>query len=174
MDLTLPLVREDSRARYGDFGGDLFFSDYVYLSIKELPPISRDSGLTYVMLRSFAGLTVLLKDEDAEVMFVDLWEQAPAMLRKGRADAVLIPAGLVSGFMEDYRETYYQQNAGRLGVSFYVAKKHAKDGLTAKLRNTVNECRKSPQNAIGHSGDNLSIPGRYIPCRRFFQLSGRC
>lgn len=142
VDITLPLVWESSRDRYGDFGGDLFFADYVYLSIRELPPISRDSGLTYVMLRSFAGLTVLLEDKDAEVKFVNLWEQAPAMLKEGRADAVLIPAGLVAGFMEDYEGTYYQQEAGRLGVSFYVAKKHSKDGLTAKLRDAVNECRR--------------------------------
>lgn len=140
VDVTLPLVREPSRDEYGDFGGHLYYVDYVYLSLRELGPIQEDSGLSFVMLRSFAGLRVLLKDEYAEVFFVNLWEQAPEMLKQGRADAVLIPETLVAGFMEDYTEPYFQQHAGRLGVSFYIARKHRETGLTAKLRLAVDEC----------------------------------
>lgn len=142
VDVTLPLVQEPSRDEYGDFGGHLYYVDYVYLSLKKLDPIQEDSGLSFVMLRSFAGLRVLLNDKSAKVFFVNLWEQAPEMLKKGRADAVLMPKTFVATFMRDYDAPFFQQHAGRLGVSFYIARRHRETGLTEKLRQAVDECRQ--------------------------------
>ncbi|MBW0146221.1 transporter substrate-binding domain-containing protein [Marinobacter sp. CAU 1620] len=84
-----------------------------------------------------------MRDEEAEVIVVNSWEQAIGMLRKGRADAVPIPQVLVPTLMKDYEYTYYQQYAGRLGVSFYIAKRHENTGLTEKLRDAIGECSQA-------------------------------
>jgi polar amino acid transport system substrate-binding protein len=55
VSMVLPLAQSERRDRIGEFAGELFSADYVFVSNRQLPPISETSGLKYGLPRSFVG-----------------------------------------------------------------------------------------------------------------------
>jgi len=45
IDVLLPLAQSESRDNVGLFGGELFSGNYVYVSLKPIPPVQAMQGL---------------------------------------------------------------------------------------------------------------------------------
>ncbi|MEA1079549.1 transporter substrate-binding domain-containing protein [Marinobacter qingdaonensis] len=136
----LPLVQTSDRDEYADFGGLLFQTEYVYLLLKDLPPLGSTEGLTYAFVRRFVG-DQLLQGQNPRVIHVSHWGQAVEMLKLGRADVVVLPWVLVDKYMDGYQGDYFERTAAWVNLSLYVSHAHGDSQLTASLRRAIRTCR---------------------------------
>lgn len=135
-----PLVQTSERDDYADFGGRLFQTEYVYLFLKEMPPLGQSYGLTYAFVRKFIG-DRLAQGDNAKLLPVSEWRQAVNMLKLGRADVVVLPWVLVDKFMADYEGDYFVRTAAWADLSLYVSHKHENGQFTEALRRAIRWCR---------------------------------
>ncbi len=136
----LPLVQTADRDEYADFGGLLFQTEYVYLMLKDLPPLANTNGLTYAFVRRFVG-NQLLQGENPAVFPVSNWGQAVEMLKLGRADVVVLPWVLVDKYLEDYQGDYFVRTAAWVNLSLYVSHALGDSQFTNDLRRAIRRCR---------------------------------
>lgn len=136
----IPLIRTSGRDKYADFGGRLFQTEYVYLMLNNLPPLNHSSGLTYSFVRRFVGED-LMKGENPKLLGASDWRQSVELLKKGRADVVVLPWVLVDSLMEDYSGEYYLRNATWADLSLYVSHAYGDSRLTEELRAQIRHCR---------------------------------
>jgi hypothetical protein len=137
--IGLPLVQTSDRDTYADFGGLLFQTEYVYLMLKSLPPLSQTTGLTYAFVRRFVG-EELMRGEQAKLLPVSEWRQAVDTLKRDRADVVVLPWVLVDQLMANYESDYFVRTAEWVDISMYVSHAYGDSQLTANVRRAVREC----------------------------------
>lgn len=140
VSIGLPLVQTLARDKFADFGGLLFQAEYVYLFIKDLPPFSQASGLTFALVRRFVGED-LMRGEAAKLLSVSGWRQAVNMLKIGRADAVVLPWVLVENLMKGFEGEYFVRTAKWVDLSLYVSHAHGDRKLTRNIRRAISQCR---------------------------------
>lgn len=138
--VALPLVQTSDRDEYADFGGLLFQTEYVYLMLRDLPPLGNTQSLTFAFVRRFVG-DQYLKGSDPKVFHVSNWGQAVAMLKLGRADVVVLPWVLVDQYLQDYDGDYFVRTAAWVNLSLYVSHAHEDGRLTETLRRAIRQCR---------------------------------
>lgn len=155
ISVGLPLIQTVERDQYADFGGPLFQLEYVYLMVKDLPPLESMTGLRFGFVRKFAGLE-LLKGDSPNVTHVSDWGQAVEMLRLGRVDVVVLPWIMTDLYLEGYQGPYYERTAAWIDLSMYISQR-VKDGRLKKdFRDAIRACR-----LIGEKNHEAwDIPGR--------------
>jgi len=138
--VALPLVQTSDRDEYADFGGLLFQTEYVYLMLRDLPPLGNTQGLTFAFVRRFVG-DHYLKGSNPKVFHVSNWGQAVEMLKRGRADVVVLPWVLVDRYLQNYDGDYFVRTAAWVNLSLYVSHAHDDGRFTESLRRAVRQCR---------------------------------
>jgi ABC-type amino acid transport substrate-binding protein len=136
----LPMVQTSERDEYADFGGLLFQTEYVYLLLQDLPPLSSLAGLRFAFVRQFVG-DKLLQGDDPRVIHVSDWSQAVEMLKLGRVDVVVLPWVLIDIYMEGFDKPYYDRTAAWVDLSMYISHKVEDSSLTKDLRDAIEACR---------------------------------
>ena len=142
---ALPLVQTPDRDEYADFGGLLFQTEYVYLMLRDLPPLGNTQGLTFAFVRRFVG-DHYLKGDNPKVHHVSNWGQAVDMLKLGRADVVVLPWVLVDKYLHDYDGDYFVRTAAWVNLSLYVSHAHDDGRLIENLRRSIRQCRYKNDN----------------------------
>ena len=140
VSMVLPLAQSERRDRIGEFAGELFSADYVFVSNRQLPPISETSGLIYGLPRSFVG-EQFITDENPRIEEVTEWSQLVAMLHYDRLDAVVLPALLVEDLFGPDVVKVFQQTAGTLPVSLYLSRANLDSEDVGKIKRAVRSCR---------------------------------
>lgn len=135
----LPLAQSAARDRIGLFAGALFVADYVFVSLNAFSALEEKEKLKYVAPRSFIGIN-FIQDQDAEIHEVNKWSQLVSMLRYDRADVAVLPKLLVSKLFGHDSVDVYQQPAGTLPVSFYLADSERETSLAKRLLKAVDDC----------------------------------
>ncbi len=120
VDVGLPLVHDPSRDSFATFGGTVFGSSYLRVSLpaNTAQPDGRD--VRYAYIRGFAGKT-MLKDPEGPTFAVSEWDQAIEMLRRRRADYVLITEKTFGAMTADGNEPFVVERVRDLDVGFYVS-----------------------------------------------------
>lgn len=136
----LPLVQTPERDEYADFGGLLFQTEYVYLLLRDLPPLDSLTGLRFAFVRKFVG-GKLLRGEDPQVTDVSDWGQAVELLKNNRVDVVVLPWVLIDTYMNKYDKPYYNRTAAWVDLSMYISHKVNDSRFTEDLRKAIRECR---------------------------------
>lgn len=139
ISMVLPLAQSADRDRIGEFAGELFEVDYVFVSKRELPQISQASGLRYGVPRGFVGRQ-FIGEPDPKIEEVSQWSQLVAMLEFGRLDAIVLPALLVDDFFGARQVNVYEQPAGQLPMSMYLSRKNLEPDLVARVKLAVESC----------------------------------
>lgn len=136
----LPLVQTSGRDSYADFGGLLFQTEYVYLMLRDLPPLANTQGLRFAFVRRFVG-EQFVKGQNPKVIHVSNWGQSVDMLKLGRADVVVLPWVLLDKYLHDYNGDYFVRTAAWVNLSLYVSHAHGDSQLTETLRRAIRRCR---------------------------------
>ena len=139
IDVGLPLAQTPDRDAYADFGGRLLQLEYVYVMLRDLPPLNASSGLTYAFVRKFYG-DLLVKGESPRVLGVSGWMQALELLKSGRADVVIMPWVMVNKLMAGFNQPYLLRTAEWVDLSFYVSHAQQNGLLAEELRHGVRQC----------------------------------
>jgi len=140
VSVVLPLAQSARRDRIGEFAGELFSADYVFVSNRELPPISKTSGLKYGLPRSFVG-EQFIPEKNPRIEEVTEWSQLVAMLNHDRLDAIVLPALLVGDLFGADVVNVFEQPAGRLPVSLYMSRNTLAEEKKTKIRAAIEKCR---------------------------------
>ncbi len=139
IDVLLPLAQSESRDNVGLFGGELFSGNYVYVSLKPIPPVQAMQGLRYAIPRGFIGAE-FIPEGNAQVAEVGDWSQLAAMLKFGRIDVAVLPQLMVESVFGPGVVNVFQKPAGVLPVSFYLSSDTDDDGLASRLTASVDKC----------------------------------
>ena len=120
VDVGLPLVHDPSRDSFATFGDTVFGSSYLRVSLpaNTAEPDGRD--VRYAYIRGFAGKT-MLQGLEGPTFAVSEWNQAIEMLRKGRADYVLITEKTFGAMTAVSDEQFVVERVRDLDVGFYVS-----------------------------------------------------
>lgn len=161
LDALLPLARSDHRDSVAVFAGELLTADYVFVSLRPLPPIDRTEGLRYAIPRDFIGAE-FIPEGSSVVTEVGTWSQLAAMLKYDRIDAAVIPKLMVYDVFGAEGVNVYQQLAGTLPVSLYLSEFSHTNGLASDVFEAVEACRidnpvsliTSGETSGGQKGDN--------------------
>lgn len=161
LDALLPLARSDHRDAVAMFAGELLRADYVFVSLRPLPPVKETEGLRYAVPRGFIGAEFIPKGSSV-VTEVGTWSQLAAMLKYDRIDAAVIPKLMVYDVFGSEVINIYQQLAGSLPVSFYLSEFSQTNGLASQVFDAVEACRignpvsliTSEETSGGQKGDN--------------------
>ncbi|NMT65012.1 hypothetical protein [Marinobacter orientalis] len=135
----LPLAKSPTRDRIGLFAGELFVTDYVFVSLDPFPVLEKKEGLKYVAPRGSVA-PEFIHGQDAEIYEVTEWSQAASMLRYDRADVAVLPELLVSKLLGLDTVDVYQRSAGTLPVSLYLARNTEDTSVSSKLIAAVQDC----------------------------------
>lgn len=138
VDVGLPLVHEVSRDRFATFGDTIVESSYLRVSLPNTVMRHDDPDARYVYIRGFAGKAIL-RDLEGKTFAVSRWEQAIEMLRRDRADFVLITEKTFAATTQAGSDVFNVQKIKGLDVAFYVSKKHP--GLILNLNGANARCR---------------------------------
>jgi polar amino acid transport system substrate-binding protein len=139
IDVLLPLARSEKRDSVGLFGGELFPGEYVYVSLKPIPPVPAMQGLRYAVPRGFIGAE-FFPEGNSKVAEVGEWPQLAAMLRYDRIDVAVLPQLIVESVFGPDVVDVFQRPAGVLPISFYLSSHTEDKGIASKLIASVNEC----------------------------------
>jgi len=161
LDALLPLARSDHRDAVAVFAGELLTADYVFVSLRPLPPIELAEGLRYAIPRGFIGAQ-FIPNGNSVVTEVGSWSQLASMLKYDRIDAAVIPKLMVYDVFGAEGVNVYQQLAGRLPVSLYLSEFSQSNGVASEVLDAVEACRiDNPVSLItaeetsgGQEGDN--------------------
>lgn len=138
VDVGLPLVHEASRDAFATLGDTVIKSSYLRVSLPGQPLAPEADSARYVYLRGFAGGSIL-KELGGDSFEVSRWEQAIAMLERGRADFMLITEKTFNQLSNDNEAGLDVDVIRSLNVSFYVANHRP------KLLATLNEANRACQ-----------------------------
>ena len=141
VSMVLPLAQSQRRDRIGEFAGELFSADYVFVSNRQLPPISETSGLKYGLPRSFVG-EQFITDKNPRIEEVTDWMQLVAMLHYDRLDAIVLPALLVGDLFGPEVVNVFEQPAGTLPVSLYMSRDTLAKADMNRIKGAIENCRK--------------------------------
>ncbi|AHI30095.1 substrate-binding periplasmic protein [Marinobacter similis] len=120
VDVGLPLVHDPSRDSFATFGDTVFGSSYLRVSWPTNTAQPDGDDVRYAYIRGFAGKT-MLKDLEGPTFAVSEWDQAIEMLRRGRADYVLITEKTFGAMTADSDEEFVVERVRDLDVGFYVS-----------------------------------------------------
>ncbi|HET8850559.1 MAG TPA: hypothetical protein VFM78_11825, partial [Marinobacter sp.] len=123
VDVGLPLVHEASRDAFATLGDPVIQSNYLRVSLPDQTVAPEADSAKYVYLRGFAGGSIL-RELGGESFEVSRWEQAIAMLERGRADFLLITEKTFNQLSDNNAAGLDVDVIRRLDVSFYVANRH--------------------------------------------------
>ena len=140
VSMVLPLAQSERRDRIGEFAGELFSADYVFVSNRQLPPISETSGLKYGLPRSFVG-EQFITDKNPRIEEVTDWMQLVAMLHYDRLDAIVLPALLVGDLLGPEEGNVFEQPAGTLPVSLYMSRDTLATADMNRIKGAIENCR---------------------------------
>lgn len=120
IDVGMPLVHDPSRDEFATLGDTVIDSSYLRVSIpsNEVPPDGPNGR--YVYVRGFAGKT-MLKDLKGPSFAVSQWGQAIEMLRRKRADFLLITEKTFGAMTADSDDQFVVDRVRDLEVAFYVS-----------------------------------------------------
>lgn len=119
IDLGLPLVQDPARDRFALFGSTVVKSSYLRISISSGMAKPDEDRARYVYVRGFAG-KALLQDLEGRAFEVSEWPQAIAMLRRQRADYVLITEKTYGTLAESKEGDLTVEKVRDLDVAYYV------------------------------------------------------
>jgi len=139
IDVLLPLAKSERRDNVGLFGGQLFRGEYVFVSLKPIPPVQAMQGLRYAVPRGFIGAE-FIPEGNAQVAEVGEWSQLAAMLRYDRIDVAVLPQLIVESVFGPDVVNVFQRPAGVLPISFYLSSDTYDKGLASKLVASVGHC----------------------------------
>ena len=120
VDVGLPLVHDPSRDSFATFGDTVFGSSYLRVSLPTNTAQPDGRYVRYAYIRGFAGKT-MLKDLEGPTFAVSEWSQALEMLRRQRADYVLITEKTFGAMTADSDEQFVVESVRDLDVAFYVS-----------------------------------------------------
>ncbi len=138
VDVGLPLVHESSRDRFATFGDTVIESSYLRVSLPNTVIQHDDPGARYVYIRGFAGKAIL-RDLEGESFAVSSWEQAIEMVRRHRADFVLITEKTFEAMTQANSDVFNVQKVSGLDVAFYVSSEQP--ALLRSLNGANSRCR---------------------------------
>ncbi|WP_167352685.1 substrate-binding periplasmic protein [Marinobacter adhaerens] len=138
IDVGLPLVHDSSRDDYATFGNTVIKSSYLRISVRSNQQKPDEPEARYVYVRGFAG-RALLRGLDGRSFEVSEWSQAIAMLRRQRADYVLITEKTYGALTEFRKTDLIAEKVSDLNVAFYVRKALPK--LAEALNQSNNQCQ---------------------------------
>lgn len=139
VDVGLPLVHETSRDEFATLGDPVIESHYLRVSLPGQTLAPEAESANYVYLRGFAGGSIL--DElDGESFEVSRWEQAIAMLERGRADFLLITEKTFNQLSANNSAGFNVDVIRSLNVSFYVTNR--RPALLKTLNAANQSCRQ--------------------------------
>lgn len=116
----LPLVHEPSRDEFATLGDTVIDSSYLRVSLPSNTAEPDAQDVRYAYIRGFAGKTIL-KGLGGPTYAVSSWEQAIEMLRRQRADFVLITQKTFGAMTANSDERFIVEKVRNLSVAFYVS-----------------------------------------------------
>lgn len=142
LDALIPMAQTAQRDEIGDFAGELFNTEYAFVTVQAMPPILNDAqGLRYGLLRGSVGRS-LVPDSAVVVEEVTSGAQLVPMLKRDRIDVAVMPTVLADVLVGQQDDTeVFVQTAGSLPVSIYLTSELEATGITGRVKQAVGECR---------------------------------